>query len=86
MGEATTGAGDPPERALMLRLWREGDGVGAVWRCSVEDPRTKQRRGFSSIAELIPFLDLFTRGFESVSLPDVSRKAETETQARAGQS
>lgn len=83
MESTTNVAGDPPERALILRLWREGDGTGAVWRCSVEDLRTKQRRGFSSLADLFPFLDLLTHDFESAQLLDVTRKPATESQARA---
>lgn len=44
---------------LILRLWREGDDA-EPWRCSVEDPLSRQRRGFSSLAELVPFLQTLT--------------------------
>ncbi|MFI5166787.1 MAG: hypothetical protein ACHQQS_09230 [Thermoanaerobaculales bacterium] len=77
-----TNAGAQLEQTLILRLWREGTGATTVWRCSVEDPRTKQRRGFSSLAELFPFLDLLTRGFESASLLDASEKTTTETKTQ----
>ncbi len=83
MERVTTGTGDPAERALILRLWREGEGAGGVWRCSVEDPRTKQRRGFASLAELLPFLDRLTCDFESAPLLDASGESAKQIQVRA---
>lgn len=83
MNGATDSTGDSPERALVLRLWREGEGNGAVWRCSVEDPRTKQRRGFPSLAELLSFLDLLTHRAESASLFDAPGSLAAETRGRA---
>lgn len=68
MERLTPGATEPSERAVILRLWREGDGTAAVWRCSVEDLRTRQKRGFSSLAELFRFLDLLTHDSESALL------------------
>ncbi len=44
---------------LILRLWRDG-GDAEPWRCSVEDPLSRQRRGFSSLGELVPFLQALT--------------------------
>jgi hypothetical protein len=46
-------------RAYILRLWQErpvSSDRSAVWRFSVEDPRTGQRRGFGSLEELMAFL------------------------------
>lgn len=46
-------------RVFVLRLWHEtgGDGTGApVWRCSLEDPATGQRRGFASPHGLAGYL------------------------------
>ncbi|MDD5562875.1 MAG: hypothetical protein PHQ91_04105 [Thermoanaerobaculaceae bacterium] len=60
MNELTTGAAASLETTLILRLWREGEGSGAVWRCSVEDPSSQQRRGFGTLTELLPFLQLLT--------------------------
>ncbi|HQT93709.1 MAG: hypothetical protein B7Z68_01375 [Acidobacteria bacterium 21-70-11] len=60
MNELTTGAANSPETTLILRLWREGEGSAAVWRCSVEDPSSKQRRGFATLTELLLFLQLLT--------------------------
>ena len=43
-------------RVLMLRLWQvEGEG-GAIWRASLEDARTGERRGFSSLEALVAWL------------------------------
>lgn len=57
-------ASEDPDRAdsrtLILRLWRDGSNADAPWRCSVEDPRSRHRRGFSTLAELVPFLQLLT--------------------------
>lgn len=47
-------------RTLILRLWREGNTADAPWRCSVEDPLSRHRRGFSTLAGLVPFLQLLT--------------------------
>jgi hypothetical protein len=44
---------------LILRLWRDG-GDAEPWRYSVEDPLSRQRRGFSSLDELVPFLHALT--------------------------
>lgn len=44
---------------LILRLWRDG-GEAEPWRCSVEDTVSRQRRGFSSLADLMPFLITLT--------------------------
>lgn len=43
----------------MLRLWREtpANGFAATsWRCSLEEPRSGQRRGFASIVDLVGYL------------------------------
>ena len=37
----------------VLRLWSDGAGV---WRCSLEDPATGLRRGFSSPIELAAYV------------------------------
>jgi hypothetical protein len=45
--------------AYLLRLWRERPASPerpAVWRFSVEDTRTRQRRGFGSLEDLLAFL------------------------------
>jgi hypothetical protein len=82
MERSTPAAGGRSERAFILRIWREGEASGTVWRCSVEDPRTLQRRGFSSLGELLHFLELLTRDFETASLFDNSGKPERETKSR----
>ncbi len=46
--------------AYLLRCWAEqGDDptAAAVWRFSLEDPHTGQRRGFPSLAALIAALE-----------------------------
>lgn len=45
--------------SFILTVWLESDlavGKPALWRCSLEDPRTLKRHGFGSPAELAAFL------------------------------
>jgi len=54
--------GPPEYLSFLLRLWRVngGDkqtGVGvAIWRASIENPLTGERRGFASLDALFVFL------------------------------
>ena len=50
---------DDTYQVYLLRLWRERPalpGRPAVWRFSLEDTRTRQRRGFASLEGLTAFL------------------------------
>jgi hypothetical protein len=53
--------GRPPRaRIYLLRIWEEREGapeVVVVWRFSLEEPGTGQRRGFAALAALTAFLD-----------------------------
>jgi hypothetical protein len=45
--------------AYILRLWQERSASPAhpaVWRFSLEDTHTRQRRGFGDLAKLVGFL------------------------------
>ena len=46
----------PRYQAYLLRLWLAGDDDAAVWRASLEDPRTGERRGFADVDSLLAFL------------------------------
>lgn len=46
----------PRYQAYLLRLWLAGDDDAAVWRASLEDPRTGERRGFADMDSLLAFL------------------------------
>ena len=50
---------EKPRRYLsfLLRLWQASCGGGLVWRASLEDPHTGERRGFACLAELIACLE-----------------------------
>jgi hypothetical protein len=51
----TSGLGRSPRyHSYLLRCWSDGPGL---WRFSVEDPHTGQRRGFTEMAALVAFLD-----------------------------
>jgi len=41
--------------AYLLRLWRAG-GEAALWRASLESPRTGEQVNFASLDELLEFL------------------------------
>lgn len=43
--------------AYLLRLWQVEAEEDAPWRASVESPRTGERQGFASLAELMAFLE-----------------------------
>jgi hypothetical protein len=50
---------EKPRRYLsyLLRLWQASSGGELVWRASLEDPHSGERRGFASLAELVAFLE-----------------------------
>jgi hypothetical protein len=50
---------EKPRRYLsyLLRLWQASSGGEMVWRASLEDPHTGERRGFASLANLVSFLE-----------------------------
>jgi hypothetical protein len=49
--------------SFILSLWAEGGALPnapPVWRFSLEEPHTGQRRGFKDLAELMRFLQVWT--------------------------
>ena len=49
----------PGYRVYLLRFWqepREKPDLPNVWRFSLQDPRTGERRGFASLEALVAFL------------------------------
>jgi hypothetical protein len=42
--------------AFLLRLWQVEQNGHSVWRASLEDPHTCERRGFPSLETLIEYL------------------------------
>jgi hypothetical protein len=42
--------------SFLLRLWRINQNGCEIWRASLENPRTGERRGFVSLEALIMFL------------------------------
>ena len=50
---------DPRRRghlAYLLRLWQVDNGTEPVWRASLQDVRTGERRGFAGLDEAITYL------------------------------
>ena len=44
-------------RAFMIRLWHVKDVEEAIWRVSVEDVHTGERRGFADLPAFFAFLE-----------------------------
>ena len=42
--------------AYLLRLWRVGSGEPTVWRASLDDPSTGERKGFANLESLFAYL------------------------------
>lgn len=59
----------PHYRAFLLRIWQERMAETAVWRFSLEDPTSGQRRGFASLAALNTFLSQQIAGNEPPDQP-----------------
>jgi hypothetical protein len=48
--------------AFLLRLWCVTEEDGVVWRASLEDAHSGERRGFASLKSLCLFLNELTQG------------------------
>ena len=58
----------PRYRSYLLSFWEERSrdpDTTVVWRFSLEDPRTGQRRGFANLEELAAFLRSELEGSDS---------------------
>lgn len=53
---------EPRYLAYMLRLWQVRDKEKIIWRASLEDARTGERRGFASLESLFEFLKEQSQG------------------------
>jgi hypothetical protein len=42
--------------SYLLRMWQTSDGARYTWRASLEQPDTKERRGFATLDQLFDFL------------------------------
>ena len=51
------GGGDNGYRAYLVRLWQVCQGGQTVWRASVEDAHTGERRAFADLTHLFAFLE-----------------------------
>ena len=53
--------------SYLLRLWWVSEAGQSTWRASLDDPRTGERLGFSSLPELFEFLEKQTKECESIA-------------------
>ena len=65
--------------SYLLRLWQVESEGRFVWRTSLQDPRTGQRRGFASLEALFAFLI-----GETGSEPESDTASEASPQEEAG--
>ena len=47
-------------RSYLLRLWQVREADGLAWRASLEEVKTGEQRGFTSLDELFAYLRLNT--------------------------
>lgn len=59
-------------QAYMLRLWQVTSSDAVVWRASLEDPHTGERKGFADLESLLAFLKTQTEIGADSSRPDRS--------------
>ncbi len=45
-----------PSQSFIVRIWLEPDAINPAWRASLTDPKTSERRFFSSPESLAAFL------------------------------
>jgi hypothetical protein len=65
--------------AFLLRLWQVEQGGRAVWRASLEDTRSGERRGFANLDALVEFLRWQTqRGGEEKKDTQISEGGKDE--------
>jgi hypothetical protein len=80
MGEIS---GENEYQTYLLRLWREQAALPQcrpVWRCSIEDAKTHNRRGFRSVEDLaIHLCTLAGKPSEVRGLPTTAPEEESRT-------
>jgi hypothetical protein len=59
--------------SYLLRLWQVKSEGELVWRASLDNPHTGQRRGFASLAEMVAFLEQET-GYGSRDAPSTGER------------
>jgi hypothetical protein len=69
--------------AYILRLWEENGrcGLPGVWRCSLENLQTQQRRGFPNLEALFVFLCRVVEEGESEVKVQMENNAENANDA-----
>jgi hypothetical protein len=53
----------------MLRLWQVCEGGQLIWRASLDNPHTGERRGFADPRALFAFLEEQMRGLDRQEQP-----------------
>ena len=46
--------------SYLLRLWQTESVGEGIWRASLEDPHTRERKGFANLTDLFTFLEQAT--------------------------
>ena len=45
-----------PYFSYLLRIWQENDREAPIWRASLEDPQSGERKGFLSLDALVAYI------------------------------
>jgi hypothetical protein len=51
--------------SYLLRLWQAGSGSEMVWRASLQSPRSRECRGFSTLEDLFEWMHRLTESAAS---------------------
>ena len=63
--------------SYLLRMWRTGSEGQAVWRASLENPFTGERKGFANLKDLVTFLQNQTDAQERRELTEDERREQS---------
>ena len=61
-------------RSFLLRLWMEEADGRQDWRISLENPSTRERRGFATLKDLLRFLELLIQEEDDHEINEPARK------------
>ena len=66
--------------SYLLRLWKTKSGGEGIWRASLENPHTGERKGFANLTDLFTFLDqeIGSRGRDSTPSTPQEEGGEVE--------
>jgi hypothetical protein len=61
-------------RSFLLRLWVDETNGKQDWRISLENPSTRERRGFATLKDLLKYLELLIQEEDDNEITEPARK------------